>query len=304
MRPLRRRRGFTLIEMLVALSLGSIVISAAMKFTINSLRGIQAQDAREDVSRTARFLGLGFDRDVRAAGVGFASTRTFGSLSTLADTVVILSVPFTPAEAPPHQIATPLAAVPPGVGTCGPTCIDVLTTATGMDLAPGDIACLQVASERRLILVTAVAPRGDTTSITFAGAPRLLLHAAGLSNSLQVDLAATFIQKLTAVEYYMSGDSLMRVVRIKTSGLPDPDLAAEGMSRFTLALRFEDGHEANFANATDADATNDFDQIVGLHISGLLTADRIVVGVNGSRPVNRKVDWRFAPRNLLYEHNR
>ena len=173
-------RGFTLIEMLVALPLGLIILSAALSFAVMTWRLIQADQLREEVYRNARFIGMSFERDLREAGVGIASTITFGTLATWADTIVIMQVPGDALAyelEPGGGVTNPL---PPG-GTCGMQCVTLRPQAGGVDLQPLDLARLQVNDVRRLIIVQSITPNGPDYDVVFTNAPEILGFPAGLS---------------------------------------------------------------------------------------------------------------------------
>ncbi|NNG15598.1 MAG: hypothetical protein HKM89_03885, partial [Gemmatimonadales bacterium] len=67
---------------------------------------------------------------------------------------------------------------------------------------------------------------------------------------------------------------------------------------------FQDGDELDGADPTDGDATNDFDDILGVRINAVVAAARLNRHVNAGALYTRSYDWRFTPRNLMYERNR
>ena len=56
--------------------------------------------------------------------------------------------------------------------------------------------------------------------------------------------------------------------------------------------------------STDADATNNYDQIAAIRIRMVLAADRTSPRVNGGVLLTRPKEWYLVPRNLVYERNR
>ena len=296
-------RGFTLIEMLVALPLGLLVLSSAMSFAVMTWRLIQADQLREEVYRNARFIGMSFERDLREAGVGIASTISFGTLATWSDTIVIMQVPEDALAyelEPPAGVINPL---PPG-GTCGPQCVTLRPQAGGVDLQPRDLARLQVNDERRLIIIQSVTPSGAFYDVVFTNAPKILGFPAGLSGGLRLDRFSTFVQRIAPVIYYPDGDRLMRAQLLYLNGTPDGDILAYGVQSFEASLLFIDGDEADEADPGDSDTTNDFDDLLGIHIQTTLAADYPHPKVNAGELFTRDYQWRFVPRNLMYERNR
>ena len=59
-----RRAGFSLVEMLIALTLGVIVVSAAIKYFMTEFRVLTANDVREVVARNGRYIGVALRRDL------------------------------------------------------------------------------------------------------------------------------------------------------------------------------------------------------------------------------------------------
>jgi hypothetical protein len=253
---------------------------------------------------------MSLERDFLSTGVGIASTGSFGSLAVFNDTIVIYRIPFQGgAMYPPHDLAPPTGTsnpLPPG-GTCGGTCLHLGKASGTFTLQAGDLARLQVNNERRLILVTAVADPGgpnDTVRVSYSTATSLLDYAAGLSGGLQLDRYSTFVQKLAPVVYWVQNGTLYRAERLNADGTLAGDVMAEGVQSWDVKLTFTDGDVLDGANATDSDPTNDYDDILGVQINARLAADRTDRRVNNGALYTRDYQWRFAPRNLMYERNR
>ena len=300
-------RGFTLIEVMISLTVGIIVLSGALSFAVGMWRSLEGNEIREDVYRDARYMEMSLERDFQGTGVGLVSTVSFGSLAVWGDTITILRIPFMPNESPPYQIDPPAGVnnpLNPG-GTCGARCINLQKAADGsFDLEVGDLARLQVNDERRLILIQTIADYGATVAIEFTAAPLILHYAAGLSGGLLLDRFSSFVQKVGAVIYYLDGTELKRAETLNLDGTPAAETVAYGVQSFEVSLLFVDGDEADAANSDDGDVTNDFDDITGVRIRAEVGADRIHRSVNSGNLFTRKYEWVFSPRNLLYERNR
>lgn len=67
---LRRRGGFTLIEMMIAVSVLLLVFAAAVPFFRIQARSVAAHAGRSDAQQNARFAMSAIDRDLRVAGAG------------------------------------------------------------------------------------------------------------------------------------------------------------------------------------------------------------------------------------------
>jgi prepilin-type N-terminal cleavage/methylation domain-containing protein len=296
---LRYRAGFTLLELLIALTVGLVVLTAATKLAAMTWVGVRGLSLRDDITRNAR-VGLSLQRDVQETGVDLSSSVDFGSLATFSDTVVMLRVPYTPTATNQYPLNTSNFAT----GVCGATCVEIRTGGPVPDIVAGDLARIQVSNTRRLIYVTAVAAVNGGYRIQFTNNASLLHRPAGIAG-LAVNPASAFVQKLGMVGYWRENGQLMRAQKLN----PDLSLAGEsiatGVQALTTTLIFVNGAEAAQAdNGTDATTTNDCDGIAALRIRATVQGDRTDPRVNGGRPVQRQLQWWFAPRNLIYERNR
>lgn len=298
--------GFTLIELVMSLTVGLVVLSGALSFGIQMMRTANGNELRETVARNAAFIQMSLERDFQLTGVGLQSTGVFGSLSVWSDTVAIFRVPFNPTEAPPYDLNPPAGTnnpLAPG-GTCGVRCLDLQKDAGTFDIAVGDVARLQISGTRRIILIESVQDLGATFRVGFTNHTELLKYAAGLNGGLLLDRFSTMVQKLGPIVYYLEGDTLKRAEQLNVDGSLVGEPMAYDVQSFDVSLIFVDGDEADNANPTDADATNDYDDILGVRIRAELAADRIDPRVNNGVLYTRSYEWWFAPRNLMYERNR
>ncbi len=311
------RRGFTLIEMTIALVVGLVVLASATSFVVSTFRAQAGADMREEISRNARFLGEMLQRDIADAGVDLPSTTVFGSVDVRNDTVSVLRVPYTPTAAPKYTFEPPAlpagSSVPPN---CGATCITVRTNPAGsaLQLQAGDLVRLQSANVRRLILVQNITAGAgaDLFNVRFANIDSILHRASVPAGGLMLDRAGTTVQKLLPIVFWRQGNQFMRATGMDpvTAAVGPPrrldllgDPLLDSVRTLTASLIFTDGHEANTVSGTDADATNNYDQIVSIRIQGTLASISRNPRVNGGQPTLRQFDWRFSPRNLRYERN-
>ena len=303
------RDGFTLIELLISVVLSVVVMGASLSFALAVFRGTEGNRLREEVYRSARFIGMALGRDIQTTGVGIESEIGFGTLSTFNDTLVVLHIPWEPTVAFPYTIDESQASgsnnpLDPG-GTCGPTCIDLIKgPGDTFDLVPGDIARLQINAERRVILVTDVRDRGNSVELTFSGAPSLLRYEGGLSGGVLLDRFSTTVQKLQPIIYYVENEILYRADRLTPTGDLIGSPLAYGVKSWSANMIFLDLDEATEANPGDSDPTNDFDDILGTRIIATLGTNRPDIRVAGGGAFTRTYEWKLFPRNLMYERNR
>ena len=301
------REGFTLIELLISLALSMVVMGASLSFAMAAFRGSEGNTLREEVYRNARFIGMALERDVQTTGVGIVSELRFGTLSTFNDTLVILHVPWEPTDAFPYTIDPPNGTnnpLDPG-GTCGLNCIDLNKgPGNSFDLKVGDLARLQVNAERRVILVTDIRSTGNTVELTFLNNATLLHYESALSDGLLLDRFSTIVQKLQPIVYWVENEILYRSDQLDANGDLIGSPLAYDVKSWDAKMIFLDLDEADEGNPYDSDLTNDFDDILGTRITATLGTTRSDIRVAGGELYTREYEWKFLPRNLMYERNR
>lgn len=304
----RNRAGFTIIELLIALTIGLALVAASLSFAISTFQGAEGNKVREEVYRNSRFISMSLQRDVQAAGVGIESEIDYGTLNTFNDTLVILSVPWEPQLATAYDVVPPAGVnnpLDPG-GTCGPLCIDLAYDAGGgFDLEVGDLARLQVNSERRLLLITGVTDVGTRFQIDFLDADSILHHEAAFMDGLLLDRFQSSVQQVQAVVYFEE-DSILYRAQSLDPATADVNAApmAYGVIGWDAWLIFTDLSEAAAADPNDGNVDNDFDDLMGVRIATTLAANRADLRVNQGNLFTNDYEWQIMPRNLMYERNR
>lgn len=304
----RNRTGFTLVELLITMTVSMVIISSATGFAMTSWHSRRNWTIREAIDRNARFIGMSLSRDAQEAGISMESTPVFASVATFGDTLTILSVPYEPTESPVYSIYNDGGAAPdyPPGGNCGATCIEFNKSGGTYVLAAGDMARLQVGNERRLLLITSVTNNGARFRVNFKNQDWMLGRQSALSDSLLLSRSGSSIQKLKVVSYYYdaSKQAIMRAEKYTTSGNPIGALLATNVSAWDGALLFVNGFTHQSYDGFDADTTNNGNKIIGVKLRAQLRADKADPGVNKGALVTRWYEWSIAPRNLLYEKNR
>ncbi len=309
------RRGFTFIELIIALVLGVLVLAAAIGFVIREMRNLAGSEIRQGLSRNGRYVGISLRHDIQRAGIEIASTESFGTVAVwpgaYGDTLVILHVPYTPNLAPPHSLIPPAGndnPLPPG-GTCGATCVEVIKLPDGvapLELQPGDLARVQIPGQRQLILIEQLDVTSDTSvKVTFTTIDTVLHQPASLTAGMALDRYSTFIQEIELVMYYVDDqEQLIRASHLNLNGSPEGYVLAYGVEEFDVKLTFADGDELERADPFDADDSNDYDDVIAVRVRVTLKADRADPRVNSGDLLRRSYEWMIAPRNLRYEKYR
>jgi type II secretory pathway pseudopilin PulG len=304
------RRGFTITELLISLTMSLVILSSATAFAMTSWQSRRGWTLKEGVDRSARFIGMAVGRDAAEAGIDIESTPVFGSLATFGDTISIISVPFEPLVAPTYRFdamnGDTINPLPPG-GNCGTYCLSFEKVDGSFDIEAGDLARLQVGGERRLLMITSTADLGTHFSVQFLPVERLIGRAAGLSDSLRIDRFGTAIQKLRAVVYWYDSPSktVYRAERFNAGdGSPIGEVLADGVEAWEASLIFQGNVEHDQYDGLDTDSTNDGNRIMAVKLRAKVQASRSDPAVNNGNPIYRWYEWRVAPRNLMYEKNR
>jgi len=304
----RARKGFTLVELLLSMTISMVIITSATGFALTSWQSRRGWTIREAIDRNARFVGMSLSRDAQEAGIGIESTPVFASVAGFGDTLSILSVPYEPNESPVYSIYNDGGMAPdyPVGGNCGATCIEFNKSGGTYVLATGDMARLQVGSERRLLLITNVTDNGTRFRVFFKDQDWFLGRQSALSDSLLLSRSGSSIQKLRAVLYYhnASSNSLMRADKFTVGGEPIGSVVATNVQEWHASLLFVGNFEHQSYDGFDSDTTNNGNKIIGVKVRANVKADRTDPGVNGGLLVTRWYEWSVAPRNLLYEKNR
>jgi len=297
------RRGFTLIELLMAMVMGLVVLASALSIAEGMYASVAGMRLRDGVGRQARFIGMSLQRDLSETGVDLESMVAFGSLAARGDTLTILSVPQDPAA--PEYFVAPHAtsALVTGQGTCGARCLNLRASAP--QLVPGDLGLLSSLGANRVFVVASLVNRADSSAVTLVAADSLLFRPANMRD-LKLDRSPTaaYVQRLRPVVYWVQNRQLMRAERMTVSGAYDGVAIAENVRAFQVRLVFTDGDVLPAADPTDADVTNDYDDLVGVRVVIELDAERTDRSVRGGELLTRRYEWHFTPRNLVYERNR
>ena len=297
------RRGFTLIELVLAMVIGLVVLASALSVAEGMYGNVTGMRLRDGVGRQARFVGMSLQRDVSETGVDLESSIAFGALASRGDTLTILSVPQDPV--PPEYFVAPHATNPLYVdqGTCGSLCINLRSSAPA--LVPGDLGLLTSLGTNRLFIVSSVTKRTDSSAVALVPADSVLFRAANMQD-LQLDRGrtASYVQRLRPVMYWLENGQLMRAERMTVAGNFDGVPIADHVRSFEVRLVFTDGDVLPSANVTDADDTNDYDDLIGVRVTIEVDAERTDRSVRGGELLTRRYQWHFTPRNLVYERNR
>ncbi len=284
-----RCNGFTLIELLVAMAVSGIV--AAAIFTVFKSQ----QDSyivQEDVAAMQQNLRAGMSmlsRDVRMAGFGFSSGQVSWYDNTGASPVTgyIKGISITNNNPDQIDIIYADASVRATITHQMPNSSAVLDVDSTNGFSVGDLVIITDGNNASLLEITQV-----------QSAALKLQHNPGAGN-----INPPGGHNIFPSGGYASGSDVYRVryvsYRINTNDPLHPTLAvnfqgpngaggyqplANNIEDMELVYIFADGGEATAYDDTDADLTNDYDDIRAVRITLLARADRPDRNFRGNRP--------------------
>ena len=140
----RRSRGFTLVELLISMTIGLVLIAALGIIMTRYETSKRRSTTTADLAMSLGYVAYDLDRQLRSAGSGFMQNDVALGCTINASLggAAILPSP-APFPAPFAAVPQTVSAVPlivyPGIGNGGSDVIQVLTAAAGLSEAPQDV---------------------------------------------------------------------------------------------------------------------------------------------------------------------
>lgn len=137
-----RKRGFTLIELMVAMALGLVLTLALTTVMVRHDAGKRTLVSTNDLSLTSSYLAFSLDRELRSAGSGFTQDwrQNFGCLLRVArggTQILPRGAAFpAPFAAVPQQVRLAPVLIHAGAGNNGSDVLAVATGAAGVGETP------------------------------------------------------------------------------------------------------------------------------------------------------------------------
>lgn len=315
------RGGFTLVEAIIALTLGTLVVAAAFSLFNTQQGAARAEILRLELQQNARYALDMLRRDLQETGEGMDPHDEFGVVGmidgtgTSADSLFVLWIE---PETPTHSASDDNAAVSGQDSVwLEITCDDPVD-----DLDEDDFLYLANGSARGVAVVEG--SDRDVTDTCGAGDPgtktigelRLGVDQVDgerhgwIWEDARNDDGAAF-QKVRGAAYYIDDSDpdnpkLVRATRYRPDG---PDAGwdgrplAEGVVDFQSALIFADGDTLVTADGTDPDLTNDHDDVNSVRVELRVQARRRDHELAGGDAYEREYGTTVTPRNQIYTRN-
>lgn len=306
------RRGFTLVELLAAMTIGLLILGAASTFAINTWRTQSRGQAGEDTTRRARYLGTSLQRDIGEVGVLVNSRPAFGTVNLFNDTLAMIRVPTRDTVISPQYFLRNLSPSPAiGQGTCGADCIEIGKRGGRVEIQAGEVFLLNAPGNvsRVMLATTVVDPAPSDTNATvrivFLNTLDSLFHWPARLTGVQLSAGAS-VQRLGLAAYFRSRGAdttvLMRSTQFNSVGQFIPTILTTGVLDFHAQIQFGNGAIADAA--VPADTARNYCAISNVLVNSRLTTDRPAdPRIAASAAVTRSFQWNYVARNLVFQRN-
>lgn len=314
--------GFTLVEALIAVTMGTLVVAAAFSLFNSQQEAARASDLRMELQQNARYALDLIRRDLQEAGEGLDPTTPWGVVAMVdgagagvPDSLYLLYVePGTPGHSPTSDNGD---SDPSGTVTLRIECDDPVD-----DLEAGDFLSMANGSARGVALIESVDRQvndsctpGDPGSMKIGEAELSIAQIDGEGHGWiweegRNDDQAAF-KEVQAVAYYLDerdpdNPKLVRATQYSTGG-DDAGWSgrplAEGASEFQVGMIFASGDTLPGADATDGDPDNDHDDVNSVIVRLRVLARRTDPAVAGGDRLGREYAITVTPRNQIYTRN-
>lgn len=312
--PLPRNGGFTLVELLIALLVGSVVVtgSLAMLDVVRTSR--RTENLRVDLQQNARSAIDMISRDLQQAGQGMDPNPIFGVVATAdggtgqPDTLYIL---YVEPDTPGHVVRDPDVGLQKSQLKLKISCGDPVD-----DLQAGNFVYLANGSARGVAHVKQVARNASGASCDGADSGKdlgtVLLNVAPIASEahgwvFQGNAIGAVALRARAAVYFVdtsepSGPKLVRSSSYE-NGRWEQTPIANWIANFQVELLFSDGRRAPEADPGDTDPDNDYEDIETVHLTFEALARRIDKDLKRGAVYRRQYSLSVTPRNLLYTRN-
>ncbi|MDP2496883.1 MAG: type II secretion system protein [Candidatus Palauibacterales bacterium] len=315
--PVPGNRGFTIVELLISVTLAGLVAAAAFGLLRSEQESVRAQRITRALQQNSRYVLDLVRRDIQEAGEGMDPTPEFGvvaatnSASGTRDSVFVLYVePNTPRH----------AALDPTPGTGGSAkdsarlairCNDDVD-----DIGENSFVYFASGTKRGVAVVRDTVRRiSDSCDASDPGSKQIghvkldidAIDGETHGWTLRGNTAGAGVTRVNAVSYFVddSGDEpdLMRATRYAADGTWTGRPLAEGVTDLRSQLVFQSGDTLEVANGTDGVADNDYDDINTVMIQVDVRATRTDRALASGDTLRRRYALSVSPRNAIYTRN-
>lgn len=290
--PLRDRSGFSLVEMMIGLTITMVVVGAYINLLINQNKSYSSDSLRQEMSINGRVALDEIQREAMNAGTGlpglFPSIQVFDGGSTEPDTITFLYVPQT-------NIHLEFATSPPPNASANSMKFD--PSSDDDSLVVGEHLIIFDESDFNIIEITSI----NTSSHTAVFVPPVGVNTpSGLAKAY--DPANTTITRVSIMSLTVDKSDSEHPTLIKFKGGTLLGEAAYDIENLQVVIHFEDGDTASVADDTDGDTTNDPMDLDAVEVTLTARSPRPDTERNqeGDHYWRQEFTGLVAPRNLIY----
>jgi len=284
-------RGFSLIELMIGLTITMIVVGAFINLFINQNKSYNSESLRQDMYLTGRVALDEIQREAMNAGTGlpglFPSIQVFNGAGGQPDTITFIYVP-------PTNLTLKFATSPPPNKSANSM---KLSPDSDVDsLAVGEHLIIYDESDFNIIEISHI----NVPSRTVNFIPPLAVNTPqGLAKAY--DPATAVIARVSVMSVTVDNSDPLHPNLVKFKGSTRVGTVANDIENMQVTIIFEDGDTASVADSTDADLTNDPMDLRAIQVTLTARSTR-------TDPLNQEGDhyWRqnftstISPRNLIY----
>lgn len=308
-----REAGFTLVELLVAMFIGTIMIAGSLGLLDLTRQNSRTERLRLELQQNARQATDMVTRDLQQAGQGMDPNMAFGIVAGVdgggaqPDTLFMLYIePSTPG----HVVLAPTVGMEKSQIVLKVTCGDPVD-----DVAAGDFIYLASGSARGVAHVTGVSHNAGgscggqppTTQIGTATLSVSPVDGEAHGWVLQANTANAVGLRVRAVAYFLETSTPAQPYLVRATSYQGGNWqrvpVADLISDFQIDLLFADGDVAPEADAADADPTNDYDDVNTIRVTFDARTRWRDKDLAGGGNYSRSYSLSVTPRNQLYTRN-
>ncbi|MBW7996682.1 MAG: hypothetical protein FVQ81_08995 [Candidatus Glassbacteria bacterium] len=290
--PWKGTGGFSLVEMLIGLTITMIMVGAFINLLINQNKGYSSESLRQEMNITGRVAMDEIHREAMNAGTGlpglFPSIQIRDGGSTEPDTITFIYVPQT-------NIFLEFSTSPPP--NANANSMKFSASSDDDSLIVGEHLIIYDESSFNIIEITSI----NTSSHTAVFIPPAGVNTPdGLAKAY--DPATTVITRVSVSSITVDKTDADHPSLIKFKGSTILGEVAYDIENLQVVIYFEDGDTASVADTTDGDSTNDPMDLVAVEVTATARSSRPDTERNqvGDHYWRQKFTAMVAPRNLIY----
>ncbi len=289
---LRMDRGFSLVEMMIGLTITMVVVGAFINLLINQNKSYSSESLRQEMNISGRVAMDEIQREAMNVGTGlpglFPAIQIRDGGSSEPDTITFIYVPQT-------NIYLEFSSSPKPNASANSM---KFSAASNVDsIAVGDHLIIYDESDFNIIEVTSVnIPSGTAVFVPPAG----VNTPSGLAKAY--DPPTTVITRVSVTSMTVDKTDSDHPQLIKFKGSNVLGSIAYDIENLQVLLYFEDGDTASVADTTDGDTTNDPMDLDAVEVTVTARSSRADTERNqeGDHFWRQEFTAMVAPRNLIY----